>query len=37
MKKLNIRQFGIGTLMKCCPLISSDSKFVLKIKLFLFK
>ncbi|CAF0845741.1 unnamed protein product [Adineta steineri] len=31
MKKLNIRQFGIGTLMKYAPLISSDSKYVFTI------
>ncbi|CAF3504696.1 unnamed protein product [Rotaria sp. Silwood1] len=31
MKKLNIRQFGIGTIMKYRPLISSDSKYVFTI------
>ncbi|CAF1688358.1 unnamed protein product [Adineta ricciae] len=31
MKKLNIRSFGIGTLLKYPPLISSDSKYVFTI------
>ncbi|CAM2701512.1 unnamed protein product [Rotaria socialis] len=31
MKKLNIRQFGIGTIMKYRPIISSDSKYIFTI------
>lgn len=33
MKKFKIRQFGIGTLMKYGPLVSSDSKLLNRLKL----